>query len=331
MLQTTLEKIEGKLPKRLRYLTGSPRYVGKWLRPDTRFFVESYYRAMCALHPREFEERRRLANSLAAEVAEPIDPDRGYLSQDLGHLPEIQAALARCDALRASPQFMKEVNKSKKSKFLGAFEFSLADPEDQAIFALACHPAILGPIAQYLGTVPVLHRAALSYSPNKVMVGQSQRYHFDVEDLRQIKCFVFPEEITLESGPLTVIPAKDSQAIYKALWRNGQKRGLGSPLDDETVYGATAVNSGVPMCGRRGQVLYVDTCNCYHFGSRPAKRERCVLYFHFASAYSIEMPTWARRARDPVGQSKDVDRAAWVRELVFSLYDSHFARRERKA
>ena len=213
MLEKSLERLERKIPKRLRFLAQSPSHLGKWLRPDTPFWARSYYRAMTALRAREFEERRRAADSLAARSTERIDPQVGYLLKDLSDLPEIEAALARCDKLRSSPTFREDVGKSKKAAFLGAIEFSPENPEDGPIFEIACHPAILGPIAQYLGTIPVLHRAALSFSPNKTFVGDSQYYHFDVEDYRQIKCFVFLDEVTEDSGPLTVIPASDSWAI----------------------------------------------------------------------------------------------------------------------
>ena len=41
------------------------------------------------------------------------------------------------------------------------------------------------------------------------------------------------------------------------------------------------------------EISFVDTCNCYHFGSRKDKKSRKLLHLHFTSAFSENIPLLA--------------------------------------
>jgi hypothetical protein len=266
----------------MRDVRANPRYLGR-LRPHTAFGARAYYDLMKTVHAGEHGVRKRAAERLAQGLEQRIAPEEGYLVRDLGDAPPVQAAMAVCDRVRARSDFEREAGKSKKS-FLRSLEFDLADNDARPIFDLACHPLLLGPVADYLGAVPVLLRAAVSYSPNLAFVGGSQKYHLDGEDHRQIKCFIFIEPIDEETGPLTLIPAAQTKQICRTLRCQGRLRHRMEEQDDETIYGAGGWDAdrsslAIPLCGPRGRVVVVDTCNCYHYGSRPGRKSRYVLYF----------------------------------------------------
>lgn len=311
--------------RKFDYLQIHPRYLGYAIRPDTEFWSKAYYDIMRRIHAKEFAERQRALRAVTRNLEDSIDPVAGYLVKDMSGHPVVDEALGYCDAVRRRAAFQDIVTKSKKP-FLRSFEFDLDDERNRPIFDLACDPLLLGPIAEYLGCVPVLHRAALSYSPNQVYVGSSQRYHRDTQDYRQVKCFIYLDEVTEDSGPLTIIPAAQSRQIYDRLFKQKQAKRRHQSQDDDEIYGLGVVDRGLPLCGPRGSASFVDTCACYHYGSRPGSRPRYLLYYHFASPFSIDLPVWGRRP-EPCGYQPANGRVApETVELVLGLFDRVLAR-----
>ena len=45
-----------------------------------------------------------------------------------------------------------------------------------------------------------------------------------------------------------------------------------------------------PLLGKEGTINFVDTSNCYHFGSRPGKYPRYVLMYQFLNSFSYYLP-----------------------------------------
>ena len=61
-------------------------------------------------------------------------------------------------------------------------------------------------ISSYLKCVPLLTNLSLWYSPNnKVFENSSQEYHLDHEDYRQVKGFLFIDDIDYDSGLLILL------------------------------------------------------------------------------------------------------------------------------
>ena len=48
------------------------------------------------------------------------------------------------------------------------------------------------------------------------------------------------------------------------------------------------------LTAKVGNVIFLDTCKCYHYGSRPTKnsKPRCMLALHFVTSQSRELPLW---------------------------------------
>ena len=60
-------------------------------------------------------------------------------------------------------------------------------------------------VSKYLNCVPLLTNLSLWYSPNdKVFKNSSQEYHLDHEDYRQVKGFLFINDVDLQTGQFLI-------------------------------------------------------------------------------------------------------------------------------
>jgi hypothetical protein len=182
-----------------------------------------------------------------------------------------------------------------KKPFLQSSRLELEDHEP--LRKLAVDPRILSPVAHYLGSKPVLADAVIWYSPNdQELVGGSQFYHFDNFDTRQVRC-VFPlTEITERSGPLTIFEADESERIYRKLIKSGRIKRRSTKVLDEWIYPLT-IKDPIQVMAGPGSVIFVDTDNCFHYGSRPAPESRMVLMLEFCTSGARDLPLWGRKPK----------------------------------
>jgi len=294
-----------------------PRYAGM-LRPNTPSGARAYHKVMRRLFARENAERARLGDRLTAGGSDRIEPDKGYLLRSLGDHPAVRDCLARCDEIRADPNFERALQ-NHGAPMLRTYQLRQDVPENEPIFRLATDPILLAPIADYLGGIPVLQAAAISYSPNREFAGQSQCFHLDKDDYRQIKCNIYLEDIDEESGPMTLVPSDGSRRIFDRLHRQGVAPNRSIYLDDKHVVPPGSAEDVIPLCGPRGSVALVDTCNCFHYGSRPSQKARLTLYLQYVSAFAVSLPLWGRRIEDHGLARVDSREADRIRTLVLGL------------
>ena len=143
---------------------------------------------------------------------------------------------------------------------------------------------ILDSATAYLGTVPRLVGARLCWSPPNETARSSQLFHFDFEDLQQLKMFINIFETTEEQGPLTFIPAEVSEKVQKFIRRD-------SRVSDERIYEAGARNREVKLVGPAGSGAFLDTSRCLHYGSRFNQRDRLVLIVQFLNIHTSYQST----------------------------------------
>jgi hypothetical protein len=132
----------------------------------------------------------------------------------------------------------------------------------------------------YMGAVPVLSSARLWWTPPNDSVQQSQLYHSDGEDDRQLKFFFNLFDVTEDAGPLTFLPADVSAQVRRRLGYVSGK------LDDETIAAAAGSLDPVRATGPAGSGVALDTSRCLHYGSRRNTVGRLVLMFQFTSFYA---------------------------------------------
>jgi len=237
----------------------------------------------------DWSARRRCARAgaaLAAEAAMRVDDTRGYLVMPPAGDPLVEQVVARTrrifeqrggdsDGLLSRVDYLRRLpldddDLSFDSPFL---RFGLARP-------------LLAAAASYLGTLPLFANVWVWHSPNDELGAESgrintRRFHLDYEGSRQLKLFVFAEDVDEESGPMCLLDAATSERVVS---ETGYK--LGTTLDDRTVE-AYAPAGVTALCGAAGTVALVDTSRCLHFGSRPGTRARLVWGAQYLSPFSL--------------------------------------------
>ena len=111
----------------------------------------------------------------------------------------------------------------------------------------------------------------------------------DPEDYKQLKIYIPIEKITTENGPVTFLNSKDSYKIYNDLILKKRIKNRNSKVEDNTIY---SYSSSSPKSGilNTDQFLALDTCRCWHYGSRKSKLPRKVLFLQFTSAFGSKCP-----------------------------------------
>ena len=139
--------------------------------------------------------------------------------------------------------------------------------------ALARHPAflemalatpVLSSIARTMRQVPHLESVDILESlPDTGAPVASQLWHYDVNDERIVKLFVYLEDCGPDNGPFTFIDATPSQRVSSA---------VGHYVPDARISAQVPVDMWRTVEGPTGTGFLIDTGRCYHFGSRCTRR-----------------------------------------------------------
>lgn len=211
----------------------------------------------------DYSIRRRLARELAGQTRFNVPKDKGFNVFEPGTFAEAE------EVVRAAQNLITEINpdnlpRAKKGRLranlLDLSSLTLESP----YLRLALSSDVLSTVSAYLGVVPVLTNIDVWYSQHvDEDFKNSQLFHCDGEDVTQIKVFVYSTEVDPASGPLVVIGAKDSKLIRDKL---GYK--YGTRVRDEAINPVLDCKGHHPITGPVGTVAFVDTCRCFHYGSR---------------------------------------------------------------
>lgn len=161
--------------------------------------------------------------------------------------------------------------------------------EHSALMKFALDHEILGVVASYLKSVPVLREIRMMYSPNEgAFQGGSQLFHVDKEYPRMMKIFLFITPSGEQDGPLMALPADKSEVLWKSL-------GHFEPihrLSDDQVFDQYSLEDTTAITGERGSVAFLDVARCLHFGSRPSStsQPRLVVWFVYHHLCGAKLP-----------------------------------------
>jgi hypothetical protein len=244
--------------------------------------------------------RRRAA---AAAVADPtaigVPEADGYRILGPGELPGTDALVMACrrlfDAARARGALAAKVEAAPKQFLLPVADRSDALLAEPAIRDFVLSPAVLSTVARYFGRMPILSEIALLWTPVNATRIKSQEYHFDTEDYRQLKLFIYISEVSAETGPITLIGARRSAEVGRV---TGYVGGRHRRLKDAAIVSAGADKDAVRIVGPAGGGVFMDTSRCLHFGSRGNRAERLVLLIQFMDYYApkLEPTDWRAAA-----------------------------------
>ena len=122
---------------------------------------------------------------------------------------------------------------------------------------------VLAAVTGAMGMIPHLESIdVIESNPSGRELSASQLWHYDINDQRIIKLFVYLEDCGPENGPFTFVPADSSQRVA---------RNVGHYVDDDRLSKAVPESTWEKVEGTSGTAFLIDTGRCYHFGSRCQK------------------------------------------------------------
>ena len=230
--------------------------------------------------------RRKLAARpvMARPWAGKVDHSAGYWLFGPDELPGATAAAAVSarifdDLQRNGSLHEYRNNKKKHLRALLKGDQFRSYPE---VMRFALSEPVLEAATGYFGTVPILCSVALFWSVKNDTTVSSQRFHFDGEDVRQLKLFLNVWDLDDEHGPVTFFPAPATRKIMRHAGRNGRLNAGTSAFDDSFVMATSNGHEPIRLVGKAGTGAFVDTSRCMHYGSRGNSKDRLMLILQFA-------------------------------------------------
>jgi hypothetical protein len=240
--------------------------------------------------PHQYRQRKQLAKDILAEGKQRlfIPEEDGYRIFGPDDFQEIGPIVRYCAKVyqESRETFAAEsLQKHPTKKFLFPILEGVEFFRHPALLQLMVSRLFLDAAITYLGAVPRLAGARLCWSPKNETNRSSQLYHFDYEDLKQVKVFINIFETKEDQGPFTFLPANISEAVQRSIGR------VIGRVHDERIYEGGGRNQEVKLVGQAGSGAFVDTCRCLHYGSRLNQRDRVVLIIQFLKWHSSYQST----------------------------------------
>ncbi len=282
MLKNYFYKVSQEIIRRLKKF-----FFLRMYRKDTPQDTWKFYNKMRYIYKSEFLKRENFSKSLEESGISNSLNEKGYVILNLSDISKKKEFYESIIKFRKkfddinNHQNENSEHNSKKYLINYNFEFNnqvkaIADP-------------FIEIISKYLGSLPILDTFQMWYSPNDndELIG-SKLVHRDGEDFKQIKIFIPIEEIKIENGPLHVIDKIQSEKIYKNLIKQNLIYRRNQKIDDKYIKDFNPSFNKILL--NNDQCALVDTCACYHFGSRKSTKPRKLLFLHFTSAFSSKTP-----------------------------------------
>jgi hypothetical protein len=280
-----------------------PREIARWSSDEDR----RAYRSGRELQiPKQLEVRRRAAAEFKPGPFE-IPRDVGFVFYEGSRFPDVPAVVSSARDVFARTD-LDQLKGAANKRFM----MKLLDPDlvtlDSPFMRLALHPDIIGAVARYLGMIPILQFVSVYFSDESGQeLSKSQLYHCDSDDLEQVKVWVLCDEVTPETGPLTLLPAAESDLVRKTV---GYRYDT-VLTDDDVSQVLGSRNAARQFLGPPGTVGFIDTSRCLHFGSRfrnPAMTRLIVMLQYVTPLAFILPPKYRKGARyGDLGTGPEID------------------------
>ena len=151
-------------------------------------------------------------------------------------------------------------------------------------------------LSSYLKSTPILTHTSIWYSKNKTTSPQSsQLFHFDREDRYQLKVFIPIYPIFNDSGPLTLLSSKQSSDFIRTSLLKFSLISLKDRILDSTVKQRLGAFKPFKLTANEGEIIFADTTNCLHYGSRNSIKPKYHLTIQFLSIYSYKLKNFIKK------------------------------------
>ena len=244
-----------------------------------------------ASRPWVYAKRRYLKKGLSRQneggkILESVTKMTRYGYCRIGWMPK-KLCIEVQDAAEAVITQIDLGSLEKNSKFPHLISIEVNDflTRDHPFFQMATCPELVSFLRSYFKLIPVLQSLRIAYSPNRHEVSNSsQKMHLDWQSLRTVHLYFFLSDVSLDSGPLTIVDAENSLEVARR--HHYSKNGENKRLED-CVFPNHTVK---PLIGPAGTVYAADVDRCFHFGSRAGSKPRFVLIATYLSPLSYGLP-----------------------------------------
>ena len=89
---------------------------------------------------------------------------------------------------------------------------------------------------------------------------------------------------------MNIITANESERIMNYFNRNTLGYVNSKKISDSEIFKHINKSKVKTLVAEKGDILMVDTCRCYHYGSRPGTVPRNLLFLQFLSLSSNKIP-----------------------------------------
>ena len=256
-----------------------------------RIVFEKIRRAMSL---RTIVSRRAMARAIADSAPFTIDRDQGFRVFPPNAFPEAQEIVAATRDLGRDVDLSRPgLSKKARSGFMVPLVDSPTLTIDSPLLRLAIRPDVIAAVSSYLGMVPVVASLNVYYSAAGTDEARSsQLFHCDADATTQVKIFVLCSEVTPANGPLTLLDARKSRTVRARLGYH-----FGGKVKDKRLTGLVDKAEHHRVVGPPGTVCFVDTTQCFHFGSRvqSGMAPRLVAMIQYLTPSSFMLPRDHRR------------------------------------
>ena len=136
---------------------------------------------------------------------------------------------------------------------------------------------VVATVAEYMGMIPTIAMnlptgirvfESTEQFSERTTYNASQLWHRDIHDFPMVYAIVLVRDATEQTGPWTFLPASVSERATRDLKYQGWRQPY--RVTDERMYEHIDSSERIPFTGKRGDVLFLDSSRCFHYGSRHA-------------------------------------------------------------
>jgi len=173
-----------------------------------------------------------------------------------------------------------------------------------SILDFATSSDVLQSVVGYLGFLPALSAAKplgirLAESSQAFVPDwdgayrESQLFHCDYHDRPMVYVIVCLRDVTPECGPFSFLSRSASDRAVRALGYH--ERGRPYRMTDEEVFRVVDKSELHEFCAPAGTVLFIDSSQCFHYGSRDCATPRYLMMYAYVSVARTDFTDLLRK------------------------------------
>jgi len=272
------------------------RRPGSWARFQQYPIRKNYHTIKRILLKPFLAHRQELyKNYKNMETSISIPQHKGYVMYGPEVTNRISPKLIEWCETKAKEK-IKNLDLSKdhnKNYLINLLEDEELDADNEA-FRFSTHPEIVSCVTKYLDAYPLLTYIGLWYTPayQQTMMTGSQLFHLDHEDFKQVKAFVYLNDMTKDSGVQMVVDADKSLDLQREI--KYKMEGDSKRVPDEVVKKCNPHQ----LDADKGSLVFMDTSSCFHAGGRTQNQDRLLLTFQYVTPYRHAKTKHIRKYED---------------------------------